>query len=185
MDGEMEPQSRALAAWARMMWRFGKRIEQNQWAAIRLTASGHLQTNAEKKKGKAKAPTEIQLSCPHASTARGANQYATWERCLRCSLRVSYVPHSEAEIMEKMGHKEKKKIFQALEDDAASNLADANARVQALDDEIERTVQAMATLSYQQSCSHNEMIQGLLGVQRAVSQTTEDAVKREVTSEQD
>ena len=76
--------------WSRMLWRLERVVKQEACDFIRRAAKDlRPSTRAKALRG---PPTEQQAECPHpwSRRFRGANQYAEYEICRLCQLRIRY-----------------------------------------------------------------------------------------------
>ena len=82
--------TRADLSWSRMLWRLERLVKQEACEFLRRAAKDlRPSTRAKALRG---PPTEQQAECPHPWSSRfqGADQYAEYEICRPCQLRIRY-----------------------------------------------------------------------------------------------
>ena len=76
--------------WERLMWRLDRELSRVARETMQMTAKGTLATQKQIRQGRSQEPTPEQRWCLHNVVVKGANQYARWEKCKLCNLRLSY-----------------------------------------------------------------------------------------------
>ena len=86
-----KPMESVADRWKRVLWRLTEQQDE-LWKGLMKAATRPRKRGS--KKGRPVPPTLKQLACRHPEDCRwrGANQWARYEKCLRCGLRLVHVP---------------------------------------------------------------------------------------------